>query len=149
MIEKLIQEFKNLYKDVKEVIDKFPQDKREEILFDKWSLKNVVAHLNHWCVHDLICFRALKEGKEPYWPPGIDEYNEQGIQARKNKTWNDVYNEFNTLLPKIILEYETLPSGLWSKRFWKAHKFTPLKFLEIDVDHYKNEHLPQLKKYTK
>lgn len=148
MTEKLIQEFKSLYKEIKKVVDKFPQDKREEILFDKWSLKDVIAHLNHWAVHNLMCFKALKEGGKPYWAPDIDEYNEQGVQIRKNRTWNDVYNEFNTLLPQIILDYETLPQDLWNKRFWENRKFTPLKFLEIDINHYKNEHLPQLKKYT-
>lgn len=147
--EELLQEFKRLYKETKGVIDAFPRKKRKEVLFDRWSLKDVVAHLNHWAEHDLACLKALKKDKEPFWAPDVDEYNNKGVQARKEKNWKDIYGEFNLLLGKVINEYETLPKDLWNRRFWKNREFTPLKFLKIDVDHYKNEHLPQLRKYIK
>lgn len=149
MNKKLLQEFKKLYKETKEIIDAFPLEKREKILFGRWSLKDIVAHLNHWAEHDLMCFKALKEGKEPYWMPDVDDYNAEGVEIRKNKSWKDVYNEFNSLLGQVINEYETLPNDLWKKKFWKNRKFTPLKFLKVDIDHYKSEHLPRLRKYIK
>lgn len=85
MTRKLLQEFKKLYKETKDIIDTFPLGKREKILFGRWSLKDVVAHFNHWAEHDLLCFKALREGKEPSWVPDVDDYNAEGVEIRKKR----------------------------------------------------------------
>jgi|GEM_PF-2492785 len=144
--EQLLREFKKIYKETKDLVNEFPQEKREEILFDKWSLKDVLAHFSNWVEHDLSCFRALEEGKEPFWVPNIDEYNKQGVLDRENKKWEDIYAEFSMLFNQLIIKYETLPENLWGEKFWGSREFTPRKFLEGDIKHLGKDHLPQLKK---
>ena len=149
MYSKSLEEFKGLVEEIKSLIKKFPKNKRVEKLFGEWSLKDVIAHLSHWAEHDLNCFEALKKGEEPYWAPDIDEYNMEGVEKRKQESWDTVYSEFVVLMDKVISEYSTLREDLWDKKFWKNRKFTPRVFLDIDVDHYKNEHLPKIKEYAK
>ena len=151
MENKKIEEFKKIYLEIKELIDSFPKEKRDEILFDKWSMKDVISHLNHWAKHDILCLISLSHlepNKEPYWVPNIDDYNKQGVESRKNKSWEEVYDEFNFLLNKLILEFENLPKENWNKRFWESRDFTPSKFLDIEIKHYKEEHIPQIREYS-
>lgn len=145
----LIQQLQATQTQLKAVIDEFPESKREETLFDKWSLKDVLAHINHWYMHDLNCLRDLKKGKEPYWAPDVNEYNQEGIESRKNKSWDEIYNEFVSLGSGLVEQYESLPSDLWEIRFWKNRKFTPKKFIKIDIEHLGPEHLPEIQKRYK
>jgi hypothetical protein len=143
---KKISEFKSLIEKTIEYINKFPENMRETMIFDAWTLKDVVAHLNHWAQHDLNCLYALKNDEEPYWAPDVDLYNQEGVTARKNNSWEEVYTEFKKLTESVISELENLPDELWNKKFWSDRRFTPKLFLDIDIDHYKNEHLPELER---
>ncbi len=142
----LLQKFKYVKQQVKDLIDQFPENKREEILFDKWSLKDVVAHLNHWMVHDIDCLENLLKGEEPYWEPDVEEFNTKGVNARKDKSWDELYVEFTGLIEKLTKLYENLPEELQNKKIWKDKDETPLKFLEEDIHHWEGEHIPALEK---
>ncbi len=128
------------------LVDKFPEDRRLEVLFGEWNLKDVLAHMNHWAIHDLECIENLMEGKEPYWAPDVDEFNKEGILKRKDWKWMKVYEEFVDLKARLIDAYSSLPFGLWNKKFWPKRKFTPKKFLEIDIYHYEHDHTPEIRK---
>lgn len=128
-----------------ETIGHFSSQRREEKLFDKWSLKDVLAHLNIWMIHDIDCLKALREGKEPYWEPDIDEFNTRGVDERKNKNWNEVFKEFEDLSHQLIEVYKTLPNELWNKPIWKGRKQTAKRFLYDDIGHWRDEHLMEIK----
>ncbi len=140
----LLENFKKIQKRVKDLVDRYPPEKREQIIFDKWSLKDVLAHLNHWMVHDVDCLEHLLRDEEPFWEPDLEEFNRRGIDARKDKSWEELYLEFNRLAEKISLLYEQLPKGLQNKRFWMNRNETPIKFLEENISHWEGEHIPSL-----
>ncbi len=122
----------------------YPIDKRKVAIFDKWSLKDVLAHLSNWVVHDIDCLEALKEGREPYWEPDVDEFNARGIEERKDKSWNEVFDEFSNLSKKLVEIYETLPNDLWERDIWKGRGQTAKRFLHEDIEHWRNEHLTEI-----
>lgn len=143
---KLLGEFVKVSEELDNLIQKFPPERREEIIFDKWSLKNVVSHLNHWMVHNINCLECLIRSKIPYWQPDIDEYNQQGIETRKDWSWEKVYLEFTDLKEKQILSYENLPREFQEKKFWEDRKYTPAIFLDQDITHWRDEHIISLNK---
>ncbi len=141
-----IQKFKKITEQVASLIEQFPKDQRTTLLFDKWSLKDIIAHLNNWMVHDIECLTALKNNKEPYWEPDVDEFNAKGIEIRKNWEWDKIYNEFTSLKEHLLNVYETFPNDLWEKPIWKKYQNqTPHRFLDDDISHWANEHLGDIK----
>lgn len=143
----LLNKFKKISNELDNMIQKFPSERRDEVVFDKWSLKNVVSHLNHWMTHNINCLEALKQGKTPYWQPDTDEYNRQGVEKRKDLKWEDVYSEFLTLKDKQISSYKSLPRELYEKKFWDERRHTPLSFLSNDISHWKDEHIKALNNF--
>lgn len=142
----LIEEAEKARRKVKDLIDRFPLEKREDTLFDKWSLKDVVTHLNTWMVHDIDCLESLKRRVEPYWEPDVDEFNERGVGLRRSKSWAEVYFEFTSLIKKLESLYRELPEELFEVNIWKNHDEMVVKFLEGEVKHWEGEHVPQLEK---
>lgn len=145
MYQDLLNEYKSLIKETRNLLTSYPENKRDQILFGEWNLKDVIAHLNHWAQHDLNCFEPFKRDKIPYWVPDVDEYNAEGVRIRKGKSFEDLILEFDDLLSKVLTEFDSLQDNDWNKKFWPDRKFTPKVFMDIDIDHYKNEHIPELK----
>ncbi len=146
-MQEKIAELKQVKQNLISTIDKFPENQRLTTLFDTWNLKDIVAHLSNWMVHDIDCLSALKEGKEPYWEPDVDAFNSKGIEMRKNRSWEEVYKEFITLGNTLLSMYETLPENLWEVPVWKTRKDqTAYRFLEDDIWHWETEHLPAIQK---
>src|SRR6266404_433618 len=132
----LLAEFKLVKTEVKNLICRFPAENREEFLFDKWSLKDVVAHLNHWMVHDIKCLEDLKNGKKSYWEPDVDDYNKKGVEARKDMSWEELYEEFDDLQKRLILLYENIPEKLYEVDIFDDHKENTFTFLRGDIEHW-------------
>jgi hypothetical protein len=145
----LLYEFKNISLELENLIQKFPSERREEIIFDKWSLKNVVSHLNHWMIHDIDCLENLIQGKEPFWEPDVEEFNQSGVEARRNKSWDEIYSEFIDLRKKTIDLYTKLPTVLQNKKFWNNKNETPTEFLKEDNAHWRDEHIASLNDFFK
>lgn len=143
----LLVEFKKVSDELGNLIQKFPSERREEIIFDKWSLKNVISHLNHWMEHNINCLNCLVRGEIPYWQPNIDDYNSQGVDVRKNWSWEKVYSEFLDLKAEQILSYENLPKELREKKFWPDRRHTPISFLDTDIVHWRDEHIVSLNEF--
>jgi hypothetical protein len=141
----------NTFKEIKDELTKattrFSSQQREEKVFDKWSLKDVVAHLSNWMIHDTDCLKALKKGKEPYWEPDVDEFNKKGVESRKNRAWDEVYKEFIDLGNELINLYETLPGELREKQIWEGKNQTARRFLQEDIEHWRDEHLIEVIHY--
>lgn len=145
----LLNKFKKISGELDSLIQKFSQERREEILFDKWSLKNVVSHLNHWMLHDIDCLENIIQGTEPFWEPDVEIFNQRGVEARKNKSWDEIYSEFVNLKNRVIDLYTKLPTGLYDKKFWNGKDETPTEFLKEDITHWKDEHIASLNYFFK
>jgi len=144
-MNRLLEEFKKVREDFIEIINKFPVNKREEVLFDKWNLRQVLAHMQRWdnCLSDNVDY--LKQGKEPPFYGKVNDFNAVSQDLCKDWDWNKTYEEFLKGGERLIKTYKSLPENLWNQRFWKDKNSTPLKFLKIVTNHYKEEHLPLLK----
>ncbi len=145
LMKRQLNKFKTVKQSVIEAVNMFPSERHNDVLFDKWNLKDVLAHLNHWMIHDIDCLTALKENREPFWELNVDEFNKRGIEERKDKPWDEIYQEFILLGDQLITLYETLPSELWDVPIWKERKLTAKGFLEDDIAHWEGEHLGDLK----
>lgn len=148
-MQERIEEFKKARLNLLRAIDNFPKDKREEILFGKWNLKDTVAHISGWDLITIKTLRSVKKSKSLNWVGSVYEFNKNSLEKRKKWSWQKVYKEFVKLGGEITKEYEGVPEKLWNKRIWKNRSFTPQKFLEIDIRHYRDEHMPQIVKATK
>jgi hypothetical protein len=140
----LIAEFSRAKQDFIEALDKFPKEKREEILFGEWSLKDLLAHLSGWMIAAAENVRCLKEGKIPPWVVSIDDFNKKNVAERKNWDWRKVYKELVETSRKFIEEYVSLPKESWQKKYWPDKSLTPQRILEIEIRHWKKTHLPQM-----
>ncbi|MEK7168649.1 MAG: hypothetical protein AAB778_01425 [Patescibacteria group bacterium] len=144
-----IDKLKAIHKRVKDLIEQYPPERREMIIFDKWSLKDVVAHLNTWMEDDLKALENLVSGKEPYWEPDVDAFNKHGVDARKRMKWEDVYEEFVILIEKLNITYNNLPDHLFETKMWGKHDGTPLRSIHVDIKHWEGEHIPSLESNLK
>lgn len=142
----LLEEFKKVREEFIGVVNKFPKDKREEILFDQWSLKQVLVHMARWdnCLSDNVEY--LLEGKEPPFYGKVNDFNVVSQNLCKDWDWDKTYQEFLKGGERLIKTYESLAENLWGQKFWRDKNSTPEKFLKIVMHHYKKEHLPYLKK---
>lgn len=144
LVNTLLQAFIEAHQKFVKAADHFPLDKREQILFDKWSLKQILIHIAGWnnCIADNVAF--LKENKEPPFYGKVDDHNKQSITNGKNWSWDKTRSEFEKSFRRICAEYSTLPENLWNRRFWAKKNSTPEKFLKIVTKHYQKEHLPEI-----
>jgi len=142
----LIRAFIAARKEFTTSVDAFPEAQREAILFGNWSLKQILIHIIFWdtCIADNVAL--LKTGKEPPFYGKVNDYNQQSIEKGKSWSWEKTYQEFKLSGERVIREYETLPKEKWEAKFWKNKNSTPKKFLNILIEHYLHEHLPEIKK---
>jgi len=145
----LIEELKNSRLALIRAVDNFPKDKREEILFNKWSLKDVMAHVSGWDNATIDLLKKIKKGKTPEWIGSVYGFNRRSVEKRKKWSWQKVYKEFVRVGREIVGAYESVPKELWEKRVWENRGFTPKKFIKIDIRHYRNEHLPQIMRFVR
>ncbi len=145
----LLKKFKQSRNLLLLAIKKFPAKSQEDILFDKWSLKDVVAHINGWDILTIDAIKTFKKGKFPKWGTTVTEFNKTSVQKRKKWGWDKVFAEFKKLGVQIYKEYGSLPEELWDKKIYKNKSFTPRSFLKIDIHHYVKEHLPIILKISR
>ena len=79
-MKKLIKDFKQARLAVIQALDSFPKGKREEILFEKWTLKDLIAHMNGWNIIGTKAVRSLKQGKTAPWAGNIHQFNELNVK---------------------------------------------------------------------
>lgn len=143
-MNELIESARWWFYELKRLLELFPKEMRERRVIPKWSLKDLVAHFTGWAVHDLEFLAALRIGEEPYREPNIDEFNDRSVQARKNRSWEEVYEEFVTSYLRLLEAYQALPSPLWKKKFRHDQTLTPEENLQEDIEHL-GEHLAQIR----
>ena len=149
-ISKLIKEFKKAREGLIVLIDQFPKDKRKETLFDKWSLKDIIIHLTGWAEHQQETLKALKTKRESISPQNLKNLINTDLVSKKARTdWTTLYNKFVKISGQLIAEYEDLPKELWKKKIWKDKDTTPVEYVKIEINHYKNTHGTQIEKVLK
>lgn len=130
-------------------VDSFPVEAREEVLFGKWSLKQVLIHISRW---DLILSENvvfLRSDKTPPFYGKVDDVNKESVAFGKDWSWSKAYDEFIKSGERAIEEYKQLPTELWERKFWADRSMTPVKLLGIQTKHYEHEHLPEILKVIK
>lgn len=148
-MKKLIEEFKRSRQDFIETLEKFPKEKRSEILFGTWNLKDVVAHFSAWDIFFIAILKPLMENKPvPYWG-NINDFNKKEVMQRKTWNWEKVYKEFVKSSNNFIGEYGNLPPSFVNKPFWQGKTHTPEKILKINIHHYQKAQSIEIKKLLK
>ena len=143
----LVKDFGKARKDFIILIDSFPNEKREFILFDKWSLKNIIAHLSGWAKYQTKTLKILEKRGKQEIPKGMKtSINEDFVSQREKWSWEKVYQEFLDLTGELIKKYENLPKEVWPDRIYNGGRVTAKDFIKIEIKHYSKTHGPQIKK---
>lgn len=141
-----IKELQNLRQQLIDTTSRFSEKKRLSLLFDKWSLKDVLAHLSGWDALTVELIEKFKIDEPPTWIDKINIFNQNSLDQRKSLTWEEIYKEFVSVSQKNIDQYLSIDNQLWNKKIWQNKSYTPSKFLKIDIDHYQ-EHLDEIKNH--
>lgn len=148
-MDKLIQNFKAVRTEFIETLEIFPIDKVDEKLFGEWNLKDVVAHFIGWDKEFTKILQDFLRGeKHEYWGK-ICEFNERVVFAAKNKSWQEILNEFKSSGSEFIESYSGYSKELLSTKIWRDKTYTPTKILEINTHHYQKAQLIEIKKLLK
>jgi hypothetical protein len=145
-MEELLDQFTEVREELIGLIRRFPASKRTEQLFHLWSLKEVVAHLAGWDRYFTDIVAALESGEEPPYWKSMTKFNEASLEKRKDETWDSVFAEFVANGEAFVRCYKQIPQSLQHTRFWKRKSYTPAQVLEINIHHYKNDHLSEIKR---
>lgn len=141
--------FKELHKGLIDLVNNFSPEDREKILFDKWSLKDILAHVIGWNDLNTEHVIAVSQGTEPEWVADVDKYNDEQVNKRKGISWDEVYGEFVKSGERLAQTFQDLPEEVWDKKCGYEKRYTPRAYLEHMIEHYEKEHIPQLKSYLK
>lgn len=142
----LAKKFKKVRARLIQDIDNFPEDKREVIIFDKWSLKNILSHLSGWASYQINTLQRLKRGEDVETPKNLKaSINEDLVSQQKDWVWDRVYQEFLKLSGELSKEYENLPKRMRGERIYNDKETTVKDFVEIEINHYDKTHGPQIK----
>ncbi len=127
-----------------ELVNRFPVQERLSVLFDQWSLKDILAHIIGWnmCLKENLDF--IQQDKEPPFYGKVNDYNAQSVENRKNDSWEKVFKDCDQSGLQLVEAYKNLPEKYWQQKFWPEKSATPEKFLKIVTNHYANEHIPQV-----
>ncbi|MFA6519160.1 MAG: ClbS/DfsB family four-helix bundle protein [Candidatus Shapirobacteria bacterium] len=141
-----ISQFQSASKDFFETISSFPAAKREEIIFDKWSLKDVIAHLVGWDEHFIEELDNLINNKieKSIWVT-IPNLNKNSTAKFKNDSYQNVIKTYQQTSQKLINKLRNLDKIYWDKPLFPEKKSrTPQKYLSIWIQHV-TDHLQTIK----
>lgn len=147
MTQELIQKYKEARADFIRAITQFPTEKREEVLFGEWSLKQLFTHLNGWDLFLTKAIKNLKADSKEIFPDTAEGLNETTLSNHKNSNWDDIYKEFEDSGMNLFKELENLSEEDWSKALWSNNGMSTKDFLGILTGHINDEHLPLVKKF--
>ena len=107
-------------------------------VLDDWTTKDVLSHLAAWNIENIKRIEVLLTSKEiPWWwnsPEGDDEFNEKAITQRKDKSAQEVINEWESSFQNFMKRAEEL-----SDEEWEHNSPIPLKNFFV-YEYYGLEH---------
>ncbi len=142
----LIKQFSDARSSITDVIGQFPKNQRGGKLFGEWSLKDILVHLTGWANFQMSTLYQLKTGKKLSTEHNPKrEINDDFVRHHGDIPWSQVYQNFLTATEGLAKEYEGLPEALWNTKIWSDKETTPKEFIQLEINHYKNTHGPQMK----
>lgn len=144
--QKLLEILKVAHDELVDLAKKFPPDKRNTILFNKWSLHDILAHISAWNKIDAYHTERVRDGKNFEWIYDVDKFNEDEIEKRRHWVWNKIFEEFNQSGKYLIEIFQNLPDDVWDRTCGPDSKFSPQRFFEAQIKHYRDAHLPAVRK---
>lgn len=146
-MRQLINNLELARKEIIEIINSFPKEKREKVFFGNWSLKNLVSHLSGWAQYQIDTLEKFKKGVHSQIPKGLkNSINVDFVNERASLSWDRTYQEFVDSTQKLINEYKKLPDQLKKRKIYDGKDITPAEFLKIEITHYQKTHGPQIRK---
>ena len=142
-----VENLKKIIKELTKTIDRFPIDRREDVLFNQWGLKDVLAHISGWNLQRVKELEDFIKGNKIEVINNFDEFNHRRVNERKFSTWEIVYGEFITSCTNLVKSFHSIPDNLINKKIWEDKSHTPLKWFDIDLSHLK-EHFDDIKNKT-
>lgn len=127
-----------------ELVNRFPKDQREAVLFDKWSLKDMLAHLAAWNHVDAEHTERVRDGKEFEWISDWDAFNEQEVAKRKHLPWDAVVAELDASADYLIATFQGLPELICDTPCGPKNKSSPRRWLIAEIEHYRDTHTPEV-----
>ena len=118
---------------------------KESVYFDKWNLRDVLAHLNGWNWVRIKELGLLLNGKRVEIIHNFDKFNAQSLKERKTDSWETIYEEFVQSSKDLLIAFRKIPEKLINRKIWADKSTTPLKWIKNDISHLE-EHLRDIKK---
>ncbi|MEO6728518.1 MAG: hypothetical protein ABIM99_01215 [Candidatus Dojkabacteria bacterium] len=150
VFQEKLNQLETAIKALKNAVNLFPVNMSNEILFDKWSLKDILAHLSGWNLITIRDLTKLMKGEEiAQWFPetAIDDFNEQEVVKRQGENWVVVYGEFYQTLDELLATYRSLNDDQWEQQLG-PNESTPLDCIIEDLKHFGGEHLEDIRSAT-
>jgi hypothetical protein len=122
----------------------FPVDLRNAKLFGEWSFQDILAHFSAWNLITIQTINAAFTGEDYTWEEDLDAFNAREVEARRNKNWEEIVQEFMETTWGLIVLYQHLPPTSWSKQYGPDPDNTLFDCLETDLKHFRDAHLPQV-----
>ena len=93
-----------------QLVQGFAAEDRTQPLVDEQSLKDIIAHISDWQNYFLRRMRAAAMGESlPYRSAGgktADDVNAEIYITNRDRTWEDVWREFEQSYAEIFLELQ-------------------------------------------
>ena len=118
----------------------------------RWSMKDMVAHLNGWQPKLIASMQAAQRGEPeppPPWPAQLqteDEINTWIYESKKGRPVHEVLNETDQQFQQLIAVIESLPDDVRIEPQWRLvwlgdERFSASEFF----DHFHDDHEPDIR----
>jgi uncharacterized protein (TIGR03083 family) len=131
-------------------IARVPDDRMNEVsLYERWTIKDFVAHLAVWERYALDVADALSNGREPTYHFGtvpVDRINDATYVANKDRSLEDVRAEAVATYAALLTMIETAPDELlFDGTYWPYTQGYPfVAWIRSNADEHYDEHLPDV-----
>lgn len=106
MKEDLIKQLNSARIRLLKIMSKLPDEGR---LVDRWSKKEILAHIAGWEEEGVVCIPQILKGEQPKsFKMSIKQFNEDHVNKRKNKTIIDILEELSDLRDQFIIKITCL-----------------------------------------
>ena len=139
------------------LIEKLSEKSMEtKIINNNQSIKEIIAHITYWDIQGTNWVRDIVNNRNPKMPWSESKSIEElrGVQAKlnkementsKNKSLDDVIEDFNQKFTKLIKTVEKLTDEQFNKKFkfkWTEKIYSTQEIVYWRINHMKNHTKP-------
>ncbi len=139
--EESLEQLEELFNYLLNLINLYPENLKTAIIFDQWSLKDILAHFIGWnklTTDDIK--RTLKgKTKDNIWidDAEIDLFNKTEVNKRSTLNWDEVLNEFIISFEELFNTYKSIPPEFRKANLNPNEEGFPISLsLMVDVKHF-------------